>query len=340
MPRDLFVRSRLIILLASLALPVSANLASDELLAAFQTQLEKGGSIDSICESLEDKDGETLKDLLADLNRAWPGIRDRYLKTLEAEAGSVAGGGNESKKQIRDLREEFLRIRNLGEAQMKPLLKSKSMPAMQELRQMLAPTAGEIVSQLPPATAKLRQAAVQLAQFRDAALDADLSATPSDSREQLAAAETRIAAETGDLPRDGLRILEKNRKTAEDKEVPEDEARGIEEANMWRLLVGLNALELDPKLCEAARDHSKDMDEQGFFAHESPVPGKTTPWDRAKKFGTTASGENIYMGSVKPESANKGWFFSPGHHKNLFGAKHQRIGLGRHDNHWTQLFGG
>ncbi|MCH7225452.1 CAP domain-containing protein [Haloferula sp. A504] len=331
--------TRLVILLACLAVPAAANLASDELLAAFQTRLERGESIDPICESLEDKDGDTLKALLADLNKAWPGVRDRYLKTLEDEAASVVGGGNDSRKRIRDLREEFLRIRNLDEAPMKPLLKSKSMPAVEELRQMLAPSAGEIVAKLPPATTKLRQAATQLARFRDAALDADYSATPSDSVEQLAAAEARIAAETGDLPRDGLRILEKNRRTAEDTGVPEDEARGVEEANLWRLLVGLNALEIDPKLCEAARDHSKDMAEQGFFAHESPVPGKATPWDRARNFGTTASGENIYAGSTQPESANKGWFFSPGHHKNLFGANHTRIGLGRHGSHWTQLFG-
>jgi uncharacterized protein YkwD len=106
------------------------------------------------------------------------------------------------------------------------------------------------------------------------------------------------------------------------------------------LYVGLGALELDPQLCEAARDHSKDMAEQNFFAHESPVPGKKTPWDRAAKAGTTASGENIFAGSVDAHAANLGWFYSPGHHKNMFSPGQRRIGLGRHGSHWTQMFGG
>ena len=103
------------------------------------------------------------------------------------------------------------------------------------------------------------------------------------------------------------------------------------------MLVGLNALVLDPKLCAAARDHSKDMAEKGFFAHESPVPGKKTPWDRAKNFGTTASGENIFMGSNDPHAAITGWFYSPGHHKNMFRPNLVRMGLGCTGKHWTQM---
>jgi uncharacterized protein YkwD len=93
-------------------------------------------------------------------------------------------------------------------------------------------------------------------------------------------------------------------------------------------------------LCEAARDHSEDMQVNRFFAHESPLPGKKTPWDRAKNFGTSASGENIYMGSSDPHGANMGWFYSPGHHKNMFNAGQVRIGLGCTGSHWTQMFGG
>ncbi|MCF7675877.1 MAG: CAP domain-containing protein, partial [Akkermansiaceae bacterium] len=115
--------------------------------------------------------------------------------------------------------------------------------------------------------------------------------------------------------------------------------RGIEESNEWRMLVGLNGLVIDPKLCGGARDHSKDMQEKGFFAHDSPVPGKKTPWDRAKNFGTSASGENIFMGSGDPHGANQGWFYSPGHHKNMFNPGQLRIGLGNAGSHWTQMFG-
>ncbi len=340
LPRVRFVKTLRPLLLVGLFLPASANPASDELLAALQTSLKEDKPVDDLCDSLEDCDDETLAALVAALDKAWPRMRDHYLDALESAAENpTAGNRNESRRRIDDLREEFMKIRDLGEAEMKPLLKAKSMPALEEIRRLLAPTAGQIVEALPPATTALREDALRLAEFRDAALEAAISTTPADSREQLEQAEARVATEASDLPRKGLRVLEDNRRIAAKDEVPEAEARGVEEANLWRLLVGLEALELDPKLCEAARDHSKDMAEKGFFAHESPVPGKRTPWDRAKNFRTTASGENIYMGSSDPASANKAWFFSPGHHKNMFGAGHARIGLGCHGDHWTQMFG-
>ncbi len=118
-----------------------------------------------------------------------------------------------------------------------------------------------------------------------------------------------------------------------------EEARCILAMNLTRNLLGLSALMIDLKLCEAARDHSKDMKERNFFSHESPVEGKKTPWDRAKRFGTSASGENIYMGSTNGNDANSAWFHSPGHHKNMLGG-HKRVGVGRQDGHFTQLFGG
>ena len=108
--------------------------------------------------------------------------------------------------------------------------------------------------------------------------------------------------------------------------------------NLTRNLLGLNALSIDLKLCAAARDHSADMQRLKFFAHESPVAGKKTPWDRAKNFGTTASGENIMMGVRDGKAANLGWFHSPGHHKNMLG-NHNRVGMGLTGAHFTELLG-
>lgn len=117
-----------------------------------------------------------------------------------------------------------------------------------------------------------------------------------------------------------------------------EEALGVLDLNCLRLLLGLNALSIDVKLCDAARDHSNDMRTLGFFAHESPVPGKKTPYDRAARFGTSASSENIAAGHATGSGANRGWWYSPGHHKNMLGS-HSRIGLGRSEAFWTQLFG-
>jgi uncharacterized protein YkwD len=117
-----------------------------------------------------------------------------------------------------------------------------------------------------------------------------------------------------------------------------EEVRAILACNLTRNLLGLSTLKIDLQLSAAARDHSQDMEKLKFFAHESDVPGKKDPWARAKNFGTTASGENIYMGRTDGNQANLGWFHSPGHHKNMLG-QHVRIGMGRSGVYFTELFG-
>lgn len=330
------MKALIIASLLATACHASAGQAADELLAAFQANLESGESIDALCESLEDTEGAVLRDLNQQLNKAWPVISERYYTALES---ATKQGGGDNRSQVRTLRDNFMRVYAMGEAKMKPLLKTTSMPAVEKLRKLLAPTPNELIAAGPPELAALRKAALKLGKFRDASLNAEISTTPSDSIESMRTREKELAEAASGLPRDGLKILASNRKTVEKDEVPADEALGIEECNLWRLYLGLSALEIDPKLCDAARDHSKDMAEQKFFAHDSPVKGKTTPWDRASNFNTTASGENIYMGSTNPHGANTGWFYSPGHHKNMFNAAQKRIGLGRFGRHWTQMFG-
>jgi len=121
-------------------------------------------------------------------------------------------------------------------------------------------------------------------------------------------------------------------------ELEPEEARAILELNLTRNLLGLGPLAIDTKLCAAARDHCQDMRNLDFFAHESPVAGKTLPWDRAKLFGTTAAAENIYHGTHDGRVAIEAWFHSPGHHKNMLG-KFARVGVGRSGAHFTVMFG-
>ena len=322
--------------------PVHAQATSaDELLAALQTCMEKGKPAAELIATLDELPSEEIKKLIPNLEKAWPKIRDAYISALQSTAKNYNSGPtkNQNQARIRQLREDFQSVYRLDENAMKPLLKSKSMPAIEELRSLMLPTPEQLLKLGGEPLAKLRHGAIELATFRDAALDTDLSTIEVDAVKTLHAAEKKAAEDISALPKDSLRILIDNEKRAIKEQVPEQEVKGVEECNLWRLLAGLNACTLDPKLCEAARDHSKDMAEKGFFAHESPVPGKTTPWDRAKNFDTSASGENIFMGSNSPHSANSGWFFSPGHHKNMFSPAQNRIGLGQHNAHWTQLFG-
>jgi len=117
-----------------------------------------------------------------------------------------------------------------------------------------------------------------------------------------------------------------------------EEVAAINETNRLRLLLGIGALAIDPKLETASRSHSKDMVEKKFFDHTSPIPGRETPWKRAAQAGTSASTENIYAGSKRGEDAIKTWWYSPGHHENMMSPA-RRVGVGRHEDHFTQMFG-
>lgn len=118
-----------------------------------------------------------------------------------------------------------------------------------------------------------------------------------------------------------------------------EEVAGNTALNRLRWLLGLPLLRIDAKLAAAARDHSLDMETLGFFAHESPVAGKKSPSDRAARFGTSGGAENIAAGQSTGQDAVRAWWYSPGHHKNMLGG-HARVGLGRHAQKWTQMFGG
>ncbi len=118
-----------------------------------------------------------------------------------------------------------------------------------------------------------------------------------------------------------------------------EEEAGLWELNQMRMLMGLGLLKVDLKLSYAARDNSTDMKEKNFFDHTSPLPGKKTFIQRARKFGALALGENIHQGSDRGVDAIEGWHHSPGHHKNMFSDDFGSVGLGRNGDLWTQMFG-
>ncbi len=122
--------------------------------------------------------------------------------------------------------------------------------------------------------------------------------------------------------------------------VDREAVNGMQQLNELRDMLGVPFLTVDPLLCEAAAEHSSDMAKHDFFSHESTVSGKRTFLDRAKLAGTTASAENIFIGSRESRSALKAWYYSPPHHKNMFNSKHSRLGLGQHSKRWTLMLGG
>ena len=119
-----------------------------------------------------------------------------------------------------------------------------------------------------------------------------------------------------------------------------EEADGILELNILRVLMGLSSVAVHPGLSAACRDHSNDMQERGFFSHTSPVAGKQGFGQRAKRFGAGAGGECIAAGASKGPRSIHQWLHSPGHMRIILSKGTYSVGLGRRANKWTLLAGG
>ncbi len=243
----------------------------------------------------------------------------------------------ETREKIKMMRADVLALQKLDDAALKSKVHTIGDPARAFLREHYS-ISRDMVFQKTPALKPEREKLLVLADCR-AQLRHALAV--NDGRDYGSARlEQEEAALIGRAPtfdKEILRIMEGNQKLA--AQVPAEEAEGVRLTNELRAMLGLTALVLDPRLCEAARGHSKDMAERGFFAHESPVPGKKTPWDRARLAGTSASAENIFAGSPKPQAAIDAWWGSPGHHRNMLNPGHHRMGMGVHAGRWTQMFG-
>jgi uncharacterized protein YkwD len=106
-------------------------------------------------------------------------------------------------------------------------------------------------------------------------------------------------------------------------------------------------LVMDPTLRCAARLHSLDMAQKGYFDHTG-LDGRS-PFDRIDDVdydGSYPLGENIAWGSSTARQVMEGWMNSPGHCENIMNPEFGEIGVGYafpelgRGPYWTQKFGG
>ena len=90
--------------------------------------------------------------------------------------------------------------------------------------------------------------------------------------------------------------------------------------NEIRTQNGLNTLTYDWQLGRVARIKSRDMKDNRYFAHNSPVYG--TPFQMIRNFGISfrSAGENIAKGYATPQAVVNGWMNSSGHRANILNA--------------------
>ncbi len=118
-----------------------------------------------------------------------------------------------------------------------------------------------------------------------------------------------------------------------------DEKECIRATNEYRFMMGLQAVEAQNQLGNAARKHSQEMEALNYFAHESPTKGLESPGKRCAAEGYGGGGaENIAMGNTQGTPTFLQWYNSSGHHRNMLGG-HTQIGIGKSGKYWTENFG-
>ena len=127
---------------------------------------------------------------------------------------------------------------------------------------------------------------------------------------------------------------------SEDDSVLSYENEVIRLVNEIRKENGLKPLTAEWELSRVARYKSRDMKENGYFSHTSPVYG--SPFEMIKNFGLSyrTAGENIAKGQRTPEAVVNAWMNSSGHRANILNSSYTKIGVGYEPsgNYWTQMF--
>ncbi len=97
--------------------------------------------------------------------------------------------------------------------------------------------------------------------------------------------------------------------------------------NADRAKNGLPPLVLDPELSNLARLKSSDMNDNHYFAHESPTYGNAAQMLSSFQFDYRGVGENIAH-HANVEKAQAAFMSSDGHRRNVLGSQWDKVGIG------------
>jgi uncharacterized protein YkwD len=275
------------------------------------------------------------------LDRQWRSLWAGYKTSFTLASKKIAAGKSTgpARNEIAHLEKKVRSLSNLGKKLREEMIESIGDPALERLKELKFINSKEVLV-ANPVLARRRAGIIALSSQRNLCIDQLLllgfEATPFSAKDVEAFEGDATSSSLGNFGAH-LATLRANAKLA--SRIPGAEWDAIRDMNRYRMLIGLPPCAIDPRLCKAARGHSRDMEEKDFFSHTSPVPGKKSPWVRAKLEATTARSENIYSGKKDGKAANKSWWYSPGHHRNMLNPGSRRVGMGVHGKKWTQMFG-
>lgn len=98
--------------------------------------------------------------------------------------------------------------------------------------------------------------------------------------------------------------------------------------NQYRLESGLDSLETNPLLVEAAQLKAEDMAKNSYFDHVSPEGLKPWHWLEQVGYRYSLAGENLAINFIDSQDATTAWMNSPAHKANILNNNFTEIGIG------------
>lgn len=101
----------------------------------------------------------------------------------------------------------------------------------------------------------------------------------------------------------------------------------VSEMNRYRTQAGLEPLQLEERLSDAATDRVRDMFSQRYFNHVAPDGTQPFVWAKRHSYQYRAIGENLAAGYPTARQVVSGWMNSPGHRANILSKNYRDVGL-------------
>jgi hypothetical protein len=109
------------------------------------------------------------------------------------------------------------------------------------------------------------------------------------------------------------KMMKRNEVTPCEMEKPA--IRGLKQNNEYRMSLGISPLWHNAKLARAAQGHATEMQQMGYFGHDSPVAKNASPQLRCKNEGYEGGVTECASSTSSPSSAMEMWKWDGGHHR-------------------------
>lgn len=110
----------------------------------------------------------------------------------------------------------------------------------------------------------------------------------------------------------------------------------IAAVNSYRARFNLPPLRDDPRLDAAAEDRMRDMEDLGYWSHESPDGRSPFTWLPRHEYPFERAGENLAVGFETIELLVSSWMESPGHRDNILSTAYTDCGVALLDGATTR----